>query len=249
VSRFHVLLGFRVARLARTGGVEHAEEGPFVVRPGSMMAARAQRKKKRVLVRRSPKQERAQGTVDVILQAAACILEVDGAAALTTNAIAARAGVSIGSLYEYFPSKQAVLVALARRQLLGDRASFSRIVREGAGKDIPGRARDAIRALLKLEASEQNVRGVTMPTLIGQGLQRELADPVRAVAEELARTDETVRQLPRQAIFVLTRAVVGTVRAACSEERELLMDPDFEDELVRLVEAFVTAPRPARDDP
>jgi hypothetical protein len=45
----------------------------------------------------------------------------------------------------------------------------------------------------------------------------------------------------------LTRAVVGTVRAACSEEPELLTDPDFEDELVRMVEAFVTAPRPGRD--
>ena len=87
-----------------------------------------------------------------------------------------------------------------------------------------------------------------MPTLMGQGLHRELADPVRAVAEELARTDETLKRLPRQAIFILTRAVVGTVRAACSEEPELLTDPDFEDELARIAEAFVNAPRPQRDD-
>jgi AcrR family transcriptional regulator len=210
-----------------------------------MATSKAQRKrgKRANLVRRSPKQDRAKGTVEVILEAAAQILETGGPDALTTNTIAARAGVSVGSLYEYFPRKEAVLVALARRQLAGDRASFLTIVKESAGKDIPGRARDAVRALLKLESSERNVRSVTMPTLRYHGPRDELDGPARAVAEELARTDETVKNLPRQAVFILTRAVVGTVRAACTEEPELLLDPAFEDELVRLVEAFVTAPR------
>ena len=62
--------------------------------------------------RRVPSQARAQETVRAILQAAAQVIAEYGYAAGTTNRIAARAGVSIGSLYQYFPNKDAILVAL-----------------------------------------------------------------------------------------------------------------------------------------
>lgn len=62
--------------------------------------------------RRIPRQERAQATVQIILVAAARVFRAEGFAA-TTNRIAEVAGVGIGSLYEYFPNKQALLLALA----------------------------------------------------------------------------------------------------------------------------------------
>lgn len=65
--------------------------------------------------RKLPVQPRAQATVEAILAAAAGILERDGPARLTTNAVAAQAGVSIGSLYQYFPNKQALTAALIER--------------------------------------------------------------------------------------------------------------------------------------
>jgi AcrR family transcriptional regulator len=67
--------------------------------------------------RKRPRQARSRATVDAILEACARILSEAGAAALTTNAIARRAGVSIGSLYEFFPNRDAVLAELARRRL------------------------------------------------------------------------------------------------------------------------------------
>jgi AcrR family transcriptional regulator len=54
--------------------------------------------------------------VEAILEAAARILETEGLAALNTNAVAERAGASIGSLYQYFPAKEALLAALIRRK-------------------------------------------------------------------------------------------------------------------------------------
>jgi AcrR family transcriptional regulator len=66
--------------------------------------------------RRRPRQTRSRNTVDVLLEAAARVFRRDGWHA-TTNRIAAEAGVSIGSLYEYFPDKQALLVGLAERHL------------------------------------------------------------------------------------------------------------------------------------
>ena len=66
-------------------------------------------------LRKSPRQKRAAATFEAIVEAAAHILRADGAGALTTNAVAARAGVSIGSLYQYFPNKQAIVRALIER--------------------------------------------------------------------------------------------------------------------------------------
>jgi len=54
-------------------------------------------------------------TVEAILEGAAHILERDGVAGYTTNAVAERAGVSIGSLYQYFPSKEALVAAVIDR--------------------------------------------------------------------------------------------------------------------------------------
>jgi AcrR family transcriptional regulator len=66
--------------------------------------------------RRSPKQARARATCDAILEAASQIFERDGADGFNTNAVAERAGVSIGTLYQYFPDKTAILLAAAERE-------------------------------------------------------------------------------------------------------------------------------------
>ncbi len=66
--------------------------------------------------RKKPAQSRAVQTVEVILEGAAHILEERGLEGYTTNDIAARAGVSIGSLYQYFPTKDAVTLSLIQRE-------------------------------------------------------------------------------------------------------------------------------------
>jgi AcrR family transcriptional regulator len=67
--------------------------------------------------RKTPRQERSRRTVERILDAAARIFHEQGYAAATTNDIADEAGVSVGSLYQYFPNKDALLVALITRHI------------------------------------------------------------------------------------------------------------------------------------
>jgi len=67
--------------------------------------------------RRRPQQARSRAACEAIVEAAAQILEAGGPEALTTNAVAERAGVSIGTLYQYFPDKQAILLAATHREL------------------------------------------------------------------------------------------------------------------------------------
>ena len=67
------------------------------------------------IYRRTPRQERSVARVERILDAAAALIREGGVEAATTNAIAARAEVSVGSLYQFFPHREAVLQALAAR--------------------------------------------------------------------------------------------------------------------------------------
>jgi AcrR family transcriptional regulator len=78
---------------------------------------RAPHRKPATELRKAPRQERAGATFEAILEAAARILSSDGPRGLTTNRVARRAGVSVGSLYQYFPNKHAIVRALLERQL------------------------------------------------------------------------------------------------------------------------------------
>src|SRR5262245_57051675 len=80
--------------------------------------------------RRSPVPRRSRNTVAAILDAAARIFAKHGYARGTTNRIAERAGVSIGSLYEYFPSKDAILIALTEAHI----AEAQGMLRETTGR-------------------------------------------------------------------------------------------------------------------
>ena len=67
--------------------------------------------------RKQPRQARARLTVDAIFEATIQVLLSKGLSALTTTRVAERAGVSVGTLYQYFPQKQALLFALLQRHL------------------------------------------------------------------------------------------------------------------------------------
>src|ERR1700730_10096432 len=89
--------------------------------------------------RRIPRQARAGETVSLILEATAQILEAGGLPAFTTNAVADRAGVSIGTLYQYFADKNAILLALARQQMTIGLASIGRALQGGSDPSVEGR--------------------------------------------------------------------------------------------------------------
>jgi AcrR family transcriptional regulator len=80
--------------------------------------------------RKSPRQERSRRTVEHILEAAARIFHEQGYVAATTNDIADEAGVSVGSLYQYFPNKDALLVALTARHLEDTTAGLASLLSE-----------------------------------------------------------------------------------------------------------------------
>ena len=92
--------------------------------------------KSRLNPRKTPRQERSAATCAAILEAAARILETSGSVGLTTNHVAALAGVSVGTLYQYFPAKEAILAELVRQMRQEMLADFVGAVREAEGKGL-----------------------------------------------------------------------------------------------------------------
>jgi len=95
--------------------------------------------------RRKPIQGRSRATVEAVLQATARILVRRGWSGMTTNHVAAKAGVSVGTLYEYFPGKDALVRALVDRHLehaesvLGER--MAALLAEPRALDVSGNLR------------------------------------------------------------------------------------------------------------
>jgi AcrR family transcriptional regulator len=98
--------------------------------------------------RKQPAQPRSSRTVGVILEAAARILEEHGCDGYTTNSIAERAGVSIGSLYQYYPGKDAITIALIEQES----AALLDAVAKAARMDNWG---DALRSMIRAAAEHQ----------------------------------------------------------------------------------------------
>ena len=76
--------------------------------------------------RKSPVQARSAASLDAILEATIQVLLQVGKESLTTTKVALRAGVSVGTLYQYFPNKSALLKAALKRHMDGIRSSPSR---------------------------------------------------------------------------------------------------------------------------
>lgn len=207
------------------------------------MAARRQAIEKK---RRTPSQSRSAGTVAAILEAAAQVLEKGGLAAFTTNAVAERAGVSIGTLYQYFGDKNALLLALARRELEAALGAVGRALRGEADPSIEGRVRAMVRAMVHAFGGRQRARKAVLQAILAQGLGAEMMAPVAAfiarAGEEVGRTpNPLLGPLSREQVFVLSRGLLGTIRAAVLEEQPFFRSQAFEDEIVRMIVAYLGA--------
>src|SRR5689334_10513065 len=98
--------------------------------------------------RRRPRQARAQATVEAIVKATARVLVEEGYDRASTNRIAHAAGVSIGSLYQYFPSKEALVAALVEHHQERMRDALDLALASGSSGSLTDRARLVVRGMI-----------------------------------------------------------------------------------------------------
>ena len=195
--------------------------------------------------RRAPKQDRSRAIVAAIVAAGRELLAQGGAASLTTNRIAERAGVSIGSLYRYFSDKEAILAAIYD-------ADTAREVTEIRSADawaidhVP--LADAIALIVDFQL-ERHRRLLDLGAEYYRGHHEEFSLGPRVGSGPLeARMRELLRRHARElrvrdldtAAFMLARGTSAIVRRAVEERPEKLGDPAFRQELLDLLGRYLT---------
>ena len=195
--------------------------------------------------RRQPRQERARATVQAILEAAAELFAEHGYARTTTNKIAMRAGASIGSLYQYFPDKDAVLERLLQDHHRDVHGVLQRYLAQLAdpGTGLEDGLRDLMQRLVDVHAEHPEVTRALRPEVLHQsriehkhGEGEELVEGVAAV---LGRRPD-VREGDHRAMAAVIGQATGTLTRWLIHEAPEEMDREvLQEECVQLVTRYL----------
>lgn len=168
--------------------------------------------------RKQPLQERARATVEAILDATAQVLVQEGYERASTNRIAKRAGVSVGSLYQYFPNKQALVLAVAQRHSYRKLERLQRHIVEMAGAPVKQAVRQYVHLMLEAHQVDPALDVALLPHIIGLGLEQFLAFQQQVLMVVRAWMEQHKRELMvtdlDTATFVLVSAAESVVHGS-----------------------------------
>ena len=194
--------------------------------------------------RKIPAQTRSRATVDAIIEATTYILTEVGWDGLTTNAIAERAGANIGSLYRFFPNKEAVIAELQRRHAVATRTDLRKAL-----ELLPQQT--SLRAALTLIV-ETAVNEHRIAPAVHKVISEELPRTIRCLQEgqEDLRGQflDTLRPFmknvpdPDLATYVMGVAAHAVIHTVTAERPDLLDEPRLVAELVALLENYLCRP-------
>ena len=196
--------------------------------------------------RKGPKQQRSKVTVSAILDATVRVLEQEGNDAATTSRIAEVAGVSVGTLYQYFANRDAILDALQDREF--DRASemMGRILGRGAYATDREVARAVIEGLLELHGAAPTLHRL----LVVEGLRVTPTERVQAFDNRIIALVRSFLNLANvrirrknldAAAFVVYQAVRASMLACLLERPPGLDSETLVDEITDLVLRYLAA--------
>lgn len=195
--------------------------------------------------RRQPQQRRAIETMNAALDAVVRILKREGAAAVTTNRVAEVAGISIGSLYQYFPDKHAIFAALHKRHIDEvDRLIESRLVQH-AGSSLDTLMRALVEAMIEAHTRDPELYEL-LATEVPHRAEGTRDFAVRlhgafllAIASRARGT--TKRRDLEKAAFVVAHMVDSLSHGAVLRRPPKLSLEEAKDEAVRAVLAYLRA--------
>ncbi len=186
--------------------------------------------------------------MEYILAAAAQIFETHGYAAGTTNRIAERAGVSIGTLYQYFPSKEAVAVALLERHIDDTLNKLHDWVEHMVSEHHGLRSAlcDYVHGMLEMHCSHPRLQHILLEeTPIPERVHQLLLEAEKQLAKIMAGFLELYSVIHYTKLdysgFLVVQTVESLTHRFAAHPSEQLMSKDiFTNELVLMLEAYLT---------
>jgi AcrR family transcriptional regulator len=197
-------------------------------------------KKPRTTPRKLPTQSRAQATVEALLTATARILVQEGYDRASTNRIAEAAGISIGSLYQYFPNKEALVAELVEEMMKEELEVLKRALVTLKGGPLQPAIRQLLAAMLAIHAANPKLRRIIIEQVPRVGRLEKMLDFETQIAEIIQahledRRDEVRPKDLSMAAFILVHSVESVIHGAVYKRPEYLDQARFVDELTALV--------------
>ena len=195
--------------------------------------------------RKSPVQARSTASVEAILEATVQVLLAVGKERLTTTRVAARAGVSVGTLYQYFPNKSALLQAALRRHLEAVTNAVEEVCREQHGKPLEAMGTALVTAFLnaKMRSGKASAAMYSVSSDVdGAKIARQIGlHSGKAIATMLESTCDPLPTDPQLVAAMLTSAMAGVSRRLLeSPAPEKHFEP-LKQELIFLARAYLRA--------
>jgi AcrR family transcriptional regulator len=176
--------------------------------------------------RRSPSGERGQRRRDLILDTAADLLADEGAEAINTNVLAERAGISVGSVYQYFSNKEAILAALGERyiQQLGSN-TVAALQQDVSGLDFTTMVDRVIDPMIAFERKHPAFRhlnaGQEGQITLAQAAQRVEQEILMTIYDLLLRVSPDLNPIQGQQIARMTKALYKGMSYLIGQEKEI----------------------------
>ncbi|MFP2165195.1 TetR/AcrR family transcriptional regulator [Enterobacter ludwigii] len=193
-------------------------------------------------MRKAPKQQRSQSTVESIVEAGARLLAQRGWANFTTNEVARTAGVSIGSLYQYFPNNLAIAEAIRKRHLDEILQVLPDIEKQREVVPLEYHIGRLIDGVIALHATNQNLHRILInevplaPREFYDAFEREYHGRYESLIRAAAPSDDMSSDHLIMA-RILADALEGIVHSA--SRRNELMSPVVKREATRMITSYL----------
>ncbi len=195
--------------------------------------------------RKQPVQARSTASVEAIIEATIQVLLRDGRGLLTTSKVAARAGVSVGSLYQYFPNKSSLLQAALRAHLERVYGAVSSTCARLHGKPLRAMGSSLVAEFLeaKFEHIEMSLALYRISDdLEGAAIARSMGrQSVEAIAAMLHSSPDRFNAEPEAAASMLFAVMAGTSRRMLESADPVAARHNLEPELQRMVAAYLNS--------
>jgi AcrR family transcriptional regulator len=199
----------------------------------------------RLQPRKTPLQARAVATVDAMSEATIQVLLRDGADRLTTTRVAERCGVSVGTLYQYYPNKDALLASVLAAHLDRVAAALEEACERARGRPLAAMVRTVVEAFVdaKLERADISLALYHVaPEVGGPALGRRLRQRSRKALDAMLRTAPDLKApLDPFAIDLLSTTMAAATRHVIEAGATPALTRDLRRHLVLLCQAYVAA--------
>jgi len=195
--------------------------------------------------RKLPLQARATVTVQAISEATIQVLLSLGADRLTTTRVAERAGVSVGTLYQYYPNKQSLLFAVFEDHLAKVSEVVEAACEEAHGKPMAEMIRCVVEAYVDAKMNRADISVAlykVAPDIGGQALVKQTGERLRKAIEMMLRTAPDVEAPADEfAIEMMLSAMSGAMRSALEAGASPAMFRKLRRHLVVLCQSYMAA--------